>query len=198
MAQFLQYPILISDNIPSQSYVYANGEVSLRTGYRCIARFRLQASSFIAVVCKIGARYNILSSAPNSTICTSASASSGSGATEWDIVGQYLSTGVYYYGDASEGAVINGAQSLDSFSNINQAVTAFMSAFEPSDKVNIKVSANGALITCPSFVQIGGNVTAYIAPELGATVTADNISITRGGSPITFNYSNGILTFTAI
>lgn len=195
MAKFIQYPIYISDSAPPDDYVYANGISSITSGYKCLLRFGTNTATHIGVSVKVGGNYGVLSSSI-STIYHEDNSSSPSSGIAINTV--YLQTGVYYkVSGIQQGSLPYGTNNLEAFASLDEAVNAFLAEFTPSDKRNIKVSANGCIVTCPSFVQIGTNVTAYVAPNLGATVTSENISITRGGSPIEFNYSNGVLTFTA-
>lgn len=195
MARFIQYPIYISDSNPPDNYVYANGISSMESGSKCLLRFGTNTATHIGVAARIVGNYGVLSSSISYIYSESGSSSPSSG---YAVSTEYLQTGVYYKNSAFYDFILPyGTNNLEAFASLDEAVNAFLAEFTPSDKRNIKVSANGCIVTCPSFVQIGTNVTAYVAPNPGATVTSENISITRGGSPIEFNYSNGVLTFTA-
>lgn len=108
---------------------------------------------------------------------------------------QYGVSGVYY-------AILNNSAYMpteltESFSSLNEMMEAFIDSISPAGYRNIKYSFASGRIIGPDFVPIGSNVTVYVTANPGATVTSENISIMRGGSPIEFNYSGGVLTFTA-
>lgn len=108
---------------------------------------------------------------------------------------QYGVSGVYYGRLESDMFYPSGITST--FSSLNEMLNEFINSISPEGYRNIKYSFTSGKVIGPDFVPIGANVTAYLTANPGTTITSESISVTRGGSPIEFNYSNGVLTFTA-
>lgn len=85
------------------------------------------------------------------------------------------------------------------FATIQEAAIAFMNML-PDDYVNIQYIGNGCLIVGPSYTMQGTGIVVPVTLPIGASLTADNISVTKGGSHIDFNYNPQTqqIAFTAI
>lgn len=90
-------------------------------------------------------------------------------------------------------------QNLTAFPDLQSAAIAFL-ALMPDDYVNISYVGNGCSIGGPSYVATGTGVVVPVTLPIGASLTADNISVTKGGSHIDFNYNPQTqqIAFTAI
>lgn len=90
-------------------------------------------------------------------------------------------------------------QNLTSFPDLQSAAIAFLALF-PDEYVNISYAGNGCSIGGPSYVATGTGVVVPVTLPIGASLTADNISVTKGGSHIDFNYNPQTqqIAFTAI
>lgn len=85
------------------------------------------------------------------------------------------------------------------FATTQEAAEAFMNMF-PDDYVNIQYVGNGCSIAGPSYTMQGTGVVVPVTLPIGASLTADSISVTKGGSHIDFNYNPQTqqIAFTAI
>ena len=109
---------------------------------------------------------------------------------------QYLNTDIYKNGSSVNGAYVP-AGTYEAFSSIAEACQAFIQQFEVEGYRNIRYTGNGCIVTGPTFVRQGSSVTAYVTPNIGGNVIASGISVTHNGSPVSFQYNAGILSFTA-
>lgn len=109
---------------------------------------------------------------------------------------QYLTTDIYR-NQSTVGSSYVPAGTYETFSSIAEACQAFIQQFEVEGYRNIRYTGNGCIVTGPTFVRQGSSVTAYVTPNIGGNVIASGISVTHNGSPVSFQYNAGILTFTA-
>lgn len=88
---------------------------------------------------------------------------------------------------------------LGSFSTLNDAAIAFLALF-PDDYVNITYVGNGCSVGGLPYVETGTGVVVPVTLPMGTSLTAGNISVTKNGSPINFNYNPQTqqIAFTAI
>lgn len=63
--------------------------------------------------------------------------------------------------------------------------------------IRIKYISGVVGVAAPTYVQEGSVVRAFLSIPRGVTVTSGNITVKKNNSPLSFTYSNGILTFTA-
>lgn len=91
------------------------------------------------------------------------------------------------------------ASALPAFSSLDEAALAFLALF-PDDYVNISYVGNGCSVGGPSYVETGTGVLAPVTLPIGTSLTADNISVTKNGVSIDFNYNPQTrqIAFTAI
>lgn len=113
-----------------------------------------------------------------------------------NLITQYGVSGVYYGSLNDNYFTPTGITST--FSSFDEMMREFINSMSPEGYRNIKYSFTSGKVIGPDFVPIGSSVTAYLTANPGATVSSENISVMRDGSPIEFNYSNGVLTFTAL
>ena len=109
---------------------------------------------------------------------------------------RYLTTDIYRNQSSVSGTYVP-AGTYEPFSSVAEAIQAFIQQFEVEGYRNIRYTGNGCIVTGPTFVRQGSSVTAYVTPNIGGNVIASGISVTHNGSPVSFQYNAGILTFTA-
>lgn len=86
--------------------------------------------------------------------------------------------------------------SLEPFASLNEAVNAFLSSFDIEGYRNIKYTGTGCILVGDSFLAVGATAHAYVTPNLGGSISSQNISVKRAGADVPFTYSAGIITFT--
>lgn len=88
---------------------------------------------------------------------------------------------------------------LEAFNTTQEAAEAFMNMF-PSEYVNIQYVGNGCSVAGPSYVMQGTGILVPVTLPIGTTLSADNISVTKNGATINFNYNPQTqqIAFTAI
>ena len=88
---------------------------------------------------------------------------------------------------------------LTAFNSLREAAEAFMNMI-PDNYVNLQYIGNGCSVNGFSYVEAGVGVLAYVTLPIGTTLSAGNISVTKNGSPINFNYNPQTqqIAFTAI
>mgnify|MGYP003290432059 CR=1 FL=1 len=115
----------------------------------------------------------------------------------YNITGSAVS--VYYSSSASTTFIPSDFAELEQFPDRQSASLAFLNLF-PDDYVNIQYVGNGCLIGGPSYVEEGTGVLVPVTLPIGTTLSADNISVTKNGASIDFNYNPQTqqIAFTAI
>lgn len=112
-----------------------------------------------------------------------------------------LSTNLTVYYIFGQSTSYNPASyiSLEQFTNVNDAALAFLALY-PDNYVNIRYVGNGCSLGGPSYVESGTGVVVPVTLPIGASLTADNISVTKNGVSLDFNYNpqSHQIAFTAI
>lgn len=95
--------------------------------------------------------------------------------------------------------VPNALGTMEGFNTFDEAALAFLAMF-PDDYVNISYVGNGCTIGGPPYVETGIGVLVPVTLPVGASLTADNISVTKNGASLDFNYNPQTqqIAFTAI
>lgn len=117
--------------------------------------------------------------------------------SRYDVSGTSIS--VYYSTISSDVFKPSNFNDLTSFSDFQSAALAFLALF-PDDYVNISYVGNGCSIGGLSYVASGTGVVVPVTLPIGTTLSADNISVTKNGTAIDFNYNTTTqqIAFTAI
>lgn len=117
--------------------------------------------------------------------------------TSYNIVG--TSVKIYYGSGVTNVFVPSNYYDLTGFTDLQSAAIAFLALF-PDDYVNIRYVGNGCSLGGLSYVATGTGVLVPVTLPIGAFLTADNISVTKNGASIDFNYNPQTqqIAFTAI
>lgn len=94
------------------------------------------------------------------------------------------------FGGASAPLSLNNYEAFTSIDEMAEFVVNVM---------NVRIEYIGGVVSVagPTYVQEGSEVKAFLSIPRGVTVTSGNITVKKNGLPLSFTYSNGILTFTA-
>lgn len=106
---------------------------------------------------------------------------------------------VHYMKTTSTAYCPYGYTDLTGFNTELEAATAFLSLF-PDDYVNIQYVGNGCSIGGTPYAEIGTGIVVPVTLPIGASLTADNISVTKNGASLDFTYNTQTqqIAFTAI
>lgn len=192
---------------PSANMIYSVGIDSMSNGYK--TAYFIPTSDYVPLTvcyCNIGgicyaiSEYGTQSMRLCAATETSTNPSTGNVSSQYTIPG--TTTSIYYksLSATSETKFIpTDAFDLTSFTDLQSAATAFLALF-PDDYVNITYIGNGCSIGGFSYVATGTGVLVPVTLPVGASLTADNISVTKNGASLDFTYNPQTqqIAFTAI
>lgn len=190
MAQFVQYPYIGTawDYTAAVNAGVANSD---QVGYVGFFGSSANVSNPVCAACDVGGKKYAI------TVGRGFKVGATGTNTTYSMDTQYLNTDIYHTYYEINSTWLYPYGTYESFASINEACQAFIQQFEVEGYRNIRYTGNGCTVTGPTFVRQGASVTVYVSPNIGANVTASGISVTHNGSPISFQYNAGILTFTA-
>lgn len=192
---------------PNSTMVYSVGIDSMNSGYK--TAYFIPSSDYVPLTmcyCNINGTIYAISEYGTQSIRLVAATQSSTNLSTANVSVHYpipgTSTSIYY---KSLTAALdtkftpNGAFDLTPFADLQSAAIAFLALF-PDDYVNITYIGNGCSIGGLSYVATGTGVLVPVTLPTGASLTADNISVTKNGTPIDFNYNPQTrqIAFTAI
>lgn len=82
------------------------------------------------------------------------------------------------------------------FETVQAAYEQLSNSVAPEGFRNIRYNTTGAIVTGSSYLKVGDTATVIVSPNIGSTVTANNIEVIQAGNKIPFTYSNNKITFT--
>ena len=202
MGTFVQVPIMQAN----YGLVWTNGLFaypSYRVGVGLTSSFAGTAS--LAVSFRVNAqesplRMFVISDSTNSIQCYSAESQSRASSNSFVsfaenvlILSQSYQVGSRYFPHTTDNLATDYPEP---FANVQEAFQQLSNSAAPEGFRNIRYNVTGAIVTGPSYLVVGDTATINVSPNIGSTVTANNIEVIQGSNKIPFTYSNNKIVFT--
>lgn len=188
------YPVINLSVASTVQNIRNYGTLSISSGYYCLVQQRNNNHAIpVAYAGRVSNSYCCLVYGANYNSCYVISADNNYLSSQ-----QISATGIvagleYSFGTFSTTYIPAETSNFDAFSNVTE-MADFVSNLV---NLNIEYISGVVKIAAPKLVAAGTTVKAYLSIPNGISVTSNDITITKGGNSIPFNYENGVLTFTA-
>lgn len=186
--KFYQYPYG-GVTRPSDSFIEEYGEIGVANSKVMFYGENPSVQSPIAVCCKIGSNYAALTVGSGFNLIERLNTT-----TQTANINRSLGDNIYRDSSSIQAVYIN--KEYETFSSIQDAVSAFIETFNVEGYRNIKYNGTGCILIGDSFLPVGSTAHAYVTPNLGGSISESGITVKRAGADVPFTYANGVITFT--